>query len=138
MTLTWQNNSLDSENLLRKLHFCPQPLELDSILIKNANRLEQEAMNICFSKMADQQTQVQSETLDTALSVAANASKSQTHYPQLPDWDPQPIRTQDYPLPILIHADKVLRNWQTKHGHGDPSYTPLHKHTRETSVVLRK
>jgi hypothetical protein len=62
--------------------------------------------------MASQQKQVQSETLDIALSVAANASKSQTHEPQLPDWDPQPIRRQDYPLPILIHADKVLRTWQ--------------------------
>ena len=94
--------------------FCPEPLELNAILIKSANRMEQEAMNTCFSNMVDQHTQVKNEILDTALSVAVNNHNNQTREPQLPDWDPQPSprNTQDHPLPILTHADKVLSNWQ--------------------------
>ncbi len=76
--------------------------------------MEQEAMNTCFSNMVDQHTQVKNEILDTALSVAVNNHNNQTREPQLPDWDPQPSprNTQDHPLPILTHADKVLSNWQ--------------------------
>ena len=114
MTVAWQNNASAPENLLKKLHFCPEPLELNAILIKTANRMEQEAMNTCFSNMVDQHTQVKNEILDTALSVAVNNHNNQTREPQLPDWDPQPSprNTQDHPLPILTHADKVLSNWQ--------------------------
>ncbi len=58
-------------------------------------RQEHQAAGTGTSEPKHQQSD-KHETLDIALLVAANASKSQTHEPQLPDWDlPRPTTEED-------------------------------------------